>query len=63
MVQIVGNDPQAVKRTTCRNCAAVLEYTPSEVKEYHGKDYSGGSDGKEWIDCPRCGTQVVLRSW
>lgn len=50
MVQIVGNDPQAVKRTTCRNCAAVLEYTPSEVKEYHGKDYSGGSDGREWID-------------
>jgi len=63
MVQVVGNDQQAVKRATCKNCATILEYTPSEVQEYHGKDYSGGADGKEWINCPRCGKQVILRAW
>lgn len=63
MVNIVGTDQQVVKRTTCKNCAAILEYTLSEVKAYHGRDYSGGTDGKEWIDCPRCGKQVILRAW
>lgn len=63
MVKVVGEDPQAVKWATCRSCAAKLEYTQSEVKRYDGKDYSGGSDGREWIDCPRCGHEVVLRSW
>jgi RNase P subunit RPR2 len=63
MVNIVGKDPQAVKRATCRNCSAILEYVPAEVKSYHGKDYSGGADGKEWIDCPQCQKEVVLRSW
>lgn len=63
MVKVVGEAPEAVKHATCRNCAAKLEYTPSEVKEYHGTDYSGGPDGREWINCPRCGHEVVLRSW
>jgi predicted RNA-binding Zn-ribbon protein involved in translation (DUF1610 family) len=63
MVQIVGIDPKVTKQVTCRNCGSILEYTPSEIKHYHGKDYSGGSDGREWIDCPKCGKAVVLRSW
>ena len=63
MVKVVGEDPQAIKRATCRDCAAVLEYTPSETKERHGLDYTGGADGREYIVCPRCGHEVVLRAW
>ena len=63
MVKVVGEAPEAVKQAVCRHCAAKLEYTPRDVKERHGKDYSGGADGQEWIDCPRCGHEVVLRAW
>lgn len=63
MVEIVGVDPAQKHRITCTGCASILEYTKSEVKEYHGTDYSGGSDGQEWIDCPKCGKKVIIRSW
>jgi len=63
MVRIIGDAPETVKQATCYNCATRLEYTMNEVKAYHGKDYSGGSDGREWINCPKCGKEVVVRSW
>lgn len=63
MVKVIGRDVSAAKQVTCRKCASILEYTLSEVKEYHGRDYSGGSDGQEWIDCPKCKSKVNLRSW
>lgn len=63
MIKIIGESQDVLKQAVCRGCAAILEYTKSEVKERHGKDYSGGADGQEWIDCPRCHSQVVLRSW
>ena len=63
MVKVVGKDETAVQRITCRNCASILEYTPSETERYDGKDYSGGSAGKIWIDCPNCGHEVVIKSW
>ncbi len=63
MVTVVGRDESVVKRCTCKSCASILEYKLTEVKEYHGTDYSGGSDGQEWIKCPNCGSKVILRSW
>lgn len=63
MVKVIGEAPEAVKQTVCRACAARLEYTQHEVKEYHGTDISGGPDGMEWIDCPRCGNKAIIRSW
>ena len=63
MVKVVGEAPEAVKHATCSHCAAKLEYTKSEVREKHGTDYGGGPDGREWIVCPRCGHDVVLRAW
>lgn len=63
MAKVVGRDETAVKRVTCRGCAAILEYTQNEVQEYHGTDYSGGSDGMEWVQCPSCGGRAVIRSW
>lgn len=63
MVKVVGRDESAVKRITCRGCASILEYKLCEVKKYSGTDYSGGSDGCEWVDCPNCGHQAIIRSW
>ena len=63
MVKVIGEAPEVVKQATCHHCAARLEYTQSEVKRHDGRDYSGGADGREWIDCPRCSNEVVLRSW
>lgn len=63
MIKVIGEAPEAVKQATCHHCAAKLEYTQNEVKRYDGKDYSGGPDGREWINCPRCSNEVVLRSW
>jgi DNA-directed RNA polymerase subunit RPC12/RpoP len=62
-VKVVGEAPEAVKQATCRHCAARLEYAPVDMQRRDGTDYTGGADGCEWINCPRCGHQVVLRSW
>lgn len=63
MVQIVGRNPEAVKKITCHSCASVLEYTKGEIQERHGTDYSGGADGCQFIVCPGCGKNVIIRSW
>ena len=63
MVKIVGKDESVFKQATCRNCASILEYVSSEVKRYDGRDYGGGPDGKEWIVCPNCYKDVIIRSW
>lgn len=63
MVQVVGKDASLVKRITCKNCASMLVYTLSEVKTINGRDYSGGPDGREYIKCPSCNKQVIIRSW
>lgn len=51
------------KEASCRGCAAKLHYTENDVQERHGRDYSGGSDGEEYIVCPQCNNKVILRSW
>ncbi|MFC1638020.1 hypothetical protein ACFL2R_01210 [Patescibacteria group bacterium] len=56
-------DESVVKRVVCKSCGATLEYVPNDIKEYHGRDYSGGPDGREWITCPNCNKDVTLRSW
>lgn len=63
MVKVIGESKKHVKQADCPHCGAELEYTKSDVKEYHGRDYSAGTDGREWINCPRCYHEVVLRSW
>ena len=64
MVKIVGRDESVVKKITCRNCAAMLEYTPSEVRNlWSGSDYGGGSAGADGFNCPSCGEEVRTHSW
>lgn len=44
MVRVVCEelDPAIVKKVSCDNCAAQLEYVPNDVRSYHGTDISGG---------------------
>jgi DNA-directed RNA polymerase subunit RPC12/RpoP len=64
-VKVISTKPDAsvVKQIVCRKCGARLEYTPLDVKEYSGRDYSGGPDGCTWVDCPNCGDKAVISSW
>jgi predicted RNA-binding Zn-ribbon protein involved in translation (DUF1610 family) len=64
MVKVVGQDTSVVKRATCRQCGAVNEYLPNEVRElYRGKDISGCREGQDGFNCGQCGNQVITRSW
>lgn len=56
-------DPSVVKHAICKHCGVKLEYLPIDVKSVNGTDYSGGPDGCEFIECPKCNNQVILRSW
>jgi hypothetical protein len=56
-------DPRVIKKKICLECGAILEYTPRDVQERHGKDYSGGADGCRFIKCPNCNQNVILESW
>jgi DNA-directed RNA polymerase subunit RPC12/RpoP len=55
-------DPSVVKHIICRNCGAKLEYVPKDVKEHSYSDYGGGSNVDEYITCPQCRGQVIIRS-
>ena len=64
MATIVGTDDAAKKRITHRECAAIIEYTESEVRSlWRGKDYSGGDDGADGFTCPKCGKNVIVNRW
>lgn len=58
-----GPDPSIIKEIICKNCGAKLSYVPNDVKDRHGVDYSGGYEGEEWIDCPLCNKEVIIRCW
>lgn len=64
MAKVVGRDESAVKRITCRKCAAIVEHTPSEVRNlWSGTDYGGGSDGADGFNCPNCVNEIHTRRW
>lgn len=59
---VVGQDPKIAKRITCRNCGAINEYTPNEVRVLHkGKDVTGCMEVTEGFNCAQCGHEVVTR--
>jgi hypothetical protein len=62
MVTVVGKNPQEVLRTTCKNCASILEYTWSEVKDVKvNHDYLGDYDVIQAIRCPSRNEVVEAR--
>ena len=57
MAKVIGHEPKLVKRCTCQNCAAIIEYTRSEIKNRFYKDGMPMTDeGRriEGITCPDC---------
>lgn len=60
MATVVGTDSTAVLRTTCRHCASILEYTPSETVAVTSRDYSGVSDTSHMLTCPKCNEQISV---
>lgn len=63
MPKVIGEASEMLKQTTCRKCAARLEYTEIEVSSKSYKDYGGGTCVVESITCPRCGNQVVIKEY
>lgn len=67
MAKVVGFDEQAKQKVTCRlkgtGCGAIVEYDGRDVQRRSGVDYSGGSDGEEYVICPNCGGKAIIRSW
>lgn len=64
MAQVVGRDASAVKQITHRECAAVIEYAPSEIRTlWSSTDYGGGPDGAKGFTCPNCGENVITERW
>lgn len=59
MVRVIGTDDRLRRETTCRNCAARLEYYPRDVQERMVSDYGGGSDRYQYILCAGCGREVA----
>lgn len=69
MAEVIGYSEESKQRITCKGskldpgCGAIIAYTAKDIKERHGHDYSGGSDGARWVDCPGCGRRIVLEAW
>ncbi len=59
MAKVIGRDERAVKRITCRNCAAIVEYTPSEVRNL----WSGTDWGADGFNCPNCNQEIHTDRW
>jgi hypothetical protein len=64
-VQIVDPNPQpdVIKYVVYYNCGCKLSYVPNDVKERHGRDYSGSAECTRYIKCAKCNKEVVLESW
>lgn len=60
-VVAIGKDVSAVKRTTCYNCATVLEYTKNDIfRHKHSFDYLGDYSTDDAITCPNCNKPVIV---
>lgn len=56
------------KKYECENCGSVLSYTKYDIKTYRGNWTRVGveesiCDCIEYIRCPVCNTQIILKSW
>ena len=58
MVMVVSQ-PEA-KRTTCKRCGCVLEYSFKDVREGGMWDWTGLDGTYKYITCPRCDDKVIV---
>jgi len=63
MAKVIGFDDSAKKKATCRQCSAIVEYVPNEVKSFVSHDYGGGSDSVYYIVCPNCGEDLTVKGY
>ena len=61
MITVVGQDDSVTKRATCRNCGAIIEYTPNDLQEQQTRDISSCADTEFYLKCPQCGNHVYTR--
>lgn len=59
MAKVIGFDETKMKRFTCRDCCAIVEYAPNEATKKLYEDGSAATDCGCHIyglKCPNCGT-------
>lgn len=62
-IKIIGQDDTLAKRVSCRNCGAINEYLPIDVRELgRGKDIDGGGWYTEGFNCGQCQKEIITRS-
>jgi hypothetical protein len=49
-------------RVTHKDCGALIEFYPNEIKSFVHYDYGGGSDMVYYIVCPNCGKNVEVKN-
>lgn len=62
MPKVVGHDQAVYKRTTCRHCGAINEYTPNEIRDIKTNyDYLGDYDVYKGFNCAGCGKEIFVK--
>lgn len=60
MPKVIGQDKSVAKQATCRQCGAVNEYMPNEVRILsQGRDISQTMCTTKGFNCGQCGAEVV----
>jgi len=61
MVKVIKHG-NAMKEITCKECGALLNYVPSDVKrlEYRNGLYGECVGEKRYIVCPDCSSNVII---
>lgn len=62
-IEIIGEDPKAVKETTCRNCASRLRYTHADTYTEIVSDYTGDRDTYRRLMCPKCNEKITVPTY
>ena len=58
MPKVIGFDPKLMKQCKCTKCAAIIEYSDNELREFKYSDYGGGSNICQELICPNCGNKI-----
>ena len=57
MAKVIGYDQKVMRQFTCRECGAIVEYAPNEVKgQYYPEGGKRTDEGTHihGLDCPGC---------
>ena len=64
MPTVIGFNPALKKQCTCKNCGAINEYVPNDVRVlYEGRDITGCYEYNEGFNCANCGKEIIIKSW